>query len=111
MLDSGRLVIDGDIASLRRSTADVVVRVDGNVERFRAALQRRGIESTVQGADILVVAETDRDFDAVRDAVIEAECALRALKPRELSLEDVYIRTVSGLAEPAAEVAAVAGGS
>jgi len=111
MLDAGRLVVAGDIDSLRRSTADVVVRVDGDVERFRGALARRGIDSTVEGADIVIVAHSDREFDAVRDAVVETGCALRALKPRELTLEDVYIRTVSGLDAAPVEAAGVAGGT
>jgi ABC-2 type transport system ATP-binding protein len=111
MLDSGRLVIDGDIASLRRSTADVIVRVDGDAGKFLAALERRGIRYLAEGADIVVEAQADRDFDAVRDAIVEAECALRTLKPKELTLEDVYIRTVSGLSPNVAEPVHVDGGS
>ncbi len=111
MLDAGRLVIDGDIASLRRSTADVVVRIDGDTRRFLATLDRRGISFLAEGADIVVEAHSDSDFDAVRDAVVEAECALRALKPKELTLEDVYIRTVSGLSGVPDEPVAAGGGS
>jgi ABC-2 type transport system ATP-binding protein len=97
MLDTGRLVIDGDIASLRRTTSDVLVRIDGDASAFVAALARRGVEATLNGTDVLVAATTDGDFDAVRDAVVETNGSLRALKSRELSLEDVYIQTVSGL--------------
>jgi len=111
MLDAGRLVVAGDIAGLRRTTTDVLVRIDGDLERFRAALARRGIESVVQGAELVVTAQSDGDYDAIRDAVVETGAALRALKPRELSLEDVYIRTVGGLDAAPVEAAAVAGGS
>ncbi len=97
MLDAGRLVVADEIASLRRSSADVVLRVEGDVPRVRASLEKRGIASALHGADIVVEAATEQDYNAVRDAVVEADCALRALKPREFSLEDVYIRTVSGL--------------
>jgi ABC-2 type transport system ATP-binding protein len=97
MLDSGNLVVADDIASLRSSTSDVVVRIDGNAEKFLGVLRSKGISATQEGADILVKAISDQDYDAVRDAVVESSAALRALQPRELSLEDVYIRTVSGI--------------
>jgi hypothetical protein len=75
----------------------VLVRIDGDASAFVAALARRGVEATLNGTDVLVAATTDGDFDAVRDAVVETNGSLRALKSRELSLEDVYIQTVSGL--------------
>jgi ABC-2 type transport system ATP-binding protein len=109
MLDTGSLVIDGDIAGLRKTTSDVLVRIDGDVDAFMAALTRRGIPATLNGTDIMIAASSDRDFDAVRDAVIETNSALRALKPRELSLEDVYIQTVSGLHVEQREPAGIAG--
>ena len=112
MLDNGRLVIDGDIASLRRSTSDVVVRIEGSADRFLDSLKRRGVEAQVHGAEIVVAARNDQDFDAVRDAVVESEASLRALQPRELTLEDVYIRTVSGIPNEAElEEQVLAGGS
>jgi ABC-2 type transport system ATP-binding protein len=103
MLDSGNLVVADDILSLRRSTSDVVIRVDGNADQFLGALRGKGIAARQEGTEIVVEAHSDGDFDAVRDAVVEANVALRALQPRELSLEDVYIRTVSGLEVQAAE--------
>lgn len=100
MLDNGSLVVADDIASLRSSTSDVVIRIDGDTQRFIGILERRGVAARQDGAEIVVEARSDREFDAVRDAVVEAEVALRALQPRELSLEDVYIRTVTGLGAP-----------
>ncbi|CAN5778002.1 ABC transporter ATP-binding protein [soil metagenome] len=112
MLDSGSLVVAGDIADLRRTTADVVVRVDGDADALLRSLERRGIEARRQGAEILLSASSDEQFNAVRDAVVETGAALRALQPRELTLEDVYIRTVSGIAEAAQSAdRMVAGGS
>ncbi len=102
MLDSGRLVVADDVTHLRQTTADVVVRIDGSIPDLLNALGKRGIEATQQGSEVLLQARSDAEFDAVRDAVVEANAALRALQPRELSLEDVYIRTVSGLDAPVA---------
>ena len=109
MLDSGSLVVADDIASLRSSTADVVVRIDGNSAAFVQALSKRGLTAKEQGTEIIVEATSDDHFDAVRDAIVESDAALRLLQPRELSLEDVYIRTVSGVgvsAVPSERVAA-----
>jgi len=103
MLDSGNLVVADDIASLRSTTSDVVVRIDGNIESFLGALKRKGIAARHEGAEIVVEARADSEFDALRDAIVEANVALRALQPRELTLEDVYIRTVSGLGAPSQE--------
>lgn len=110
MLDSGSLVVADDIASLRSTTSDVVIRIDGSIPELITALQAKGIEATQQGSEILVSASSDAQFDAVRDAVVEARVALRALQPRELSLEDVYIRTVSGLGAPAEQPSEVVAG-
>ena len=110
MLDSGDLVIAGDVASLRSSTADVVVRVDGDTAALLESLSRKGLTARQQGAEIIVEATQDDQFDAVRDAVVEADAALRLLQPRELSLEDVYIRTVSGIGEEARSGDQVAAG-
>ena len=101
MLDSGDLVIAGDVASLRSSTAEVVVRIDGDTAALLESLSRKGLTARQQGTEIIVEATEDDQFDAVRDAVLEADAALRLLQPRELSLEDVYIRTVSGIGEVA----------
>ena len=112
MLDSGSLVVADDIASLRSSTAEVVVRIDGDLAAFQQALSRRGLSAAVQGAELIVDASSDGHFDAVRDSIVEAGAALRLLQPRELSLEDVYIRTVSGIGgAPASGDQVAAGGN
>ncbi|MEZ4569415.1 MAG: ABC transporter ATP-binding protein [Thermomicrobiales bacterium] len=112
MLDSGSLVVADDIANLRSTTADVVIRIDGARNGFMAALRARGIEATESGSEIVISASSDSEFDAVRDAVVESGVSLRALQPRELTLEDVYIRTVSGIERHTrTEDRAVAGGS
>lgn len=97
MLDSGRLVVDGEIAGLRRDTTDVLVRIDGDPDRFLGALATRGVQASLRNGEINVAHDDDSVFDAIRDAAIETDSAMRSLRPRERSLEDVYIETVSGL--------------
>jgi ABC-type uncharacterized transport system ATPase subunit len=101
MLDSGRLVIAGLIDSLRHDSTDVLVRVDGNQQQFIQALGQRGVQAQANGLDIVVARESDEVFDTIRDTVVESGFVMRQLRPRERSLEDVYIQTVSGLAESA----------
>jgi ABC-2 type transport system ATP-binding protein len=97
MLDSGRLVIAGLIDSLRYDSNDVLVRVDGNQQQFIQALGQRGVQAQANGLDIVVTRQSDEVFDVIRDTVVEAGVVMRQLRPRERSLEDVYIQTVSGL--------------
>lgn len=99
MLDSGRLVIAGMIDSLRHDSTDVLVRIDGNQQQFIQLLTRRGVEAQADGLDIVVVRRNDEIFDVIRDSVVESGVTMRQLRPRERSLEDVYIQTVSGLVD------------
>lgn len=109
MLDSGRLVVSGDIATLRSGGSDIVVRVDGDEEAFLAALVRRGATARRDATQIIVERGDDTVFDSIRDAAVETGCALRQLRGRERTLEDVYIQTVSGI-HAAAEPVEVADG-
>jgi ABC-2 type transport system ATP-binding protein len=99
MLDSGRLVIAGEIDNLRQDSTDVLVRIDGNQRQFIQALGRRGVEARENGLDIVVIRTGDEIFDIIRDTVVETGYVMRQLRPRERSLEDVYIQTVSGLTD------------
>lgn len=105
MLDSGRLIVSDSINTLRQGSTDIQVRVDGDQADFVRGLQERQISASVSGNDIFVERQSDEVFDAIRDLAADLGVALRMLKARERSLEDVYIQTVSGLnaAVPAPE--------
>lgn len=95
MLDSGRLVVADRVETLRQGSTDIQVRVDGDQEDFAARLRQRRVVAQVSGNDIFVERESDEVFDAIRDVAADLGIALRMLRPRERSLEDVYIQTVS----------------
>lgn len=102
MLDHGRLVVAGNIASLRAGGGDIIVRVDGNMTGFMDCLSERGVTAETMANEIVVKANGDDEiYDAIRDAVVASGSTLRQLRSQQRSLEDVYIQTVSGLAEPA----------
>ena len=99
MVNNGRKIIDGNINTLMRGGSDVIVRIDGDTPAFAQRLNGHGFETRLSGADIIIsiadAAPEDRLFDVVRDAAVDMNVPLRALRPRERSLEDVYIETVS----------------
>lgn len=95
MLDSGRLVVADTIEHLRQGATDIQVRIDGDIEEFTNRLKARRVAARVSGSEILVERESDEVFDAIRDVAADLGVALRMLRPRERSLEDVYIQTVS----------------
>lgn len=95
MLDSGRLVVADTIEHLRQGATDIQVRIDGDIEEFTTRLKARRVTARVSGSEILVERESDEVFDAIRDVAADLGVALRMLRPRERSLEDVYIQTVS----------------
>ena len=98
MLDAGRLVVADSIHALRAGSTDILVRIDGDEEAFVAQLVARQITAELSGHDILVAHDSDEVYDAIRDVAVDLGAALRQLRPRERSLEDVYIQNVGGLA-------------
>jgi len=111
MVDRGKLVISGRIDDLMRGGGDIIVRVDGDATAMIERLAARGISSRASGLEIIVASNAvsgDMLYDAIRDAVVELDVPLRSLRGRERSLEDVYIQTVSGVAD-AEELAATVG--
>jgi hypothetical protein len=79
-----------------------MVRIDGDAHAFVARLTALGgeaVPSTAEDAsagDLLVRFEGDQTYDAVRDAAADAGVALRSLRKRARTLEDLYLGTVGG---------------
>jgi ABC-2 type transport system ATP-binding protein len=99
MVNQGRLVISGRIDDLMQGGGDVVVRVDGDQQRFAARLSDKGVRATVGELEVVVAIDGHEPtdvYDLIRDTVIELDLPLRSLRGRERSLEDVYIQTVGG---------------
>jgi ABC-2 type transport system ATP-binding protein len=96
MLDDGRLVVADRIQTLLQGSTDILVRIDGDQAAFMHGLAAKQIQSDTSGRDIYVVHDSDEVYDAIRDVAADLGVALRLLKTRERSLEDVYIQTVSG---------------
>ncbi len=103
MLDSGRLVIANDINALRQDSDDIMVQISGDRDQFVSELTARGLRVRTDVRDIVVSFDNEDVFDVIRDAAVETGSGLRRMRPRERSLEDVYIQTVSGISDAPAE--------
>ncbi len=90
VLDGGHVTEEGTISVFTQETRSLIIEVDDKRDELVAALAKRGIEATVQGASIVVEQESEEDYDAIRDAVVEADARLRRMAPRRGSLTDIF---------------------
>ena len=90
VLDGGHVVEEGEVSRFTRETQTIYVDVDDRRDELRAALVRRGIEASVDGASVVVELEDDEQYDGIRDAVVEADARLRRLAPRRHTLTEIF---------------------
>ena len=90
VLEGGQVAEEGTVAGFTQETSTIVIDVDDGREALAAALARRGIESVLEGASVVVELESEELYDAVRDAVVEADVRLRRLAPRRGGLTDIF---------------------
>ncbi len=90
VLDGGHVTEEGTLSLFTQETRSLIIDVDDKRDELVAALAKRGIEATVQGASIVVEQESEEDYDAIRDAVVEADARLRSMAPRRGSLTDIF---------------------
>jgi ABC-2 type transport system ATP-binding protein len=92
VLQGGRLVHAGEVAHFTKETETVFLEVDGNREALVAALERRGVAVTHEGAGLTIEGREDSVYDHVRDALVEAQAPLRRLAPRRHALTELFER-------------------
>jgi ABC-2 type transport system ATP-binding protein len=113
ILSGGRLVMAEPMAAIGTGATELIVRVEGNPAPFRAALDQAGLPSRMAEDDALVPGEFlvplegDRVYDLIRDVAAERGDAIRTLRPRARTLEDVYLGNVEA-AEAQREAASAA---
>ncbi|MPY94939.1 MAG: ATP-binding cassette domain-containing protein [Acidimicrobiia bacterium] len=117
ILAGGEVAAAGPLDELRGAGSGVVVEVQDGAEALVAALTARGFEAVAVDARVEVAPNAlgeDALYDAVRDAVAEAEVQLRRLRARRATLEDVFLgldRVPAAVALAASPLAApLAGG-
>lgn len=92
MLDHGRLVQHGAVASLVQGGNDIDVQIDGDVEAFSSRLVAAGMAIRRNGSDVLVQAVDETAYDIIRDTAVDLDISLRKLGASSRSLEDVYVQ-------------------
>lgn len=104
ILDQGRLVSAQPLGGIGEIGGEVVVEIDGDRERFAHAISGRGV--TVREADselgvreIVIDVDDEQVYDLIRDVAVEQRVALRSLRPRSRTLEDIYLGDVGAMRE------------
>jgi hypothetical protein len=70
----------------------VFIEVDTHREQLIGALEKRGVQVTVDGGGLTIAGADESVYDEVRDALVEAEAPLRRLAPRRRALTELFRR-------------------
>ena len=90
VLQGGRVVKSGKVAEYTAETQTLFIEVDGNRERFVAALKTRGVLVAVGKGGVAVKGFDEELFALVRDALVEAEAPLRRMAPGRRQLAELF---------------------
>ncbi len=104
ILDGGRLVTSQPLEDLGTIGGEIVVRIDGDRQAFASVLEREGVGirqgDLDMGRDELIVEATDeRVYDLIRDLAVHQGAALRGIRSRSRTLEDIYLGDVGAARE------------
>ena len=94
VLDGGHVMEQGEVSEFTRETQTIYIDVDDHRDELRAALGRRGIEATIEGASVVVELEEEEQYDSIRNAIVESDARLRRLAPRRHTLTEIFRREV-----------------
>ena len=90
VLNGGRVTEEGAVSQFTQETQAVYIDVDDHRDELVATLAKRGIQASLQGTSLVVEQESAEQYDAIRDAVVEADARLRRLAPRRHGLTDIF---------------------
>ena len=93
VLDGGRVTEEGAVSRFTQETQTLYIEVDDHRDELVVALAKRGIQATVEGSSVAMEQKSEEQYDAIRDAVVEADARLRRLGPRRHGLTDIFRST------------------
>jgi len=107
IIDQGRLISAQPLGQMEVIGGEAIVHIDGDQAAFRRGLEAQGItvrEADVElGANDLVVdVHNEAIYDAIRDLAVAQGVALRSLRNRSRSLEDIYLSDIGAAREEVA---------
>jgi ABC-2 type transport system ATP-binding protein len=92
VLQGGQLMHAGEVDFFTKETEQVFIEVDNNREQLVAALQQRGITVKHDGTGFTIEGADESVYDHVRDALVDAQAALRRMAPRRRALTELFER-------------------
>jgi ABC-2 type transport system ATP-binding protein len=95
VLDAGRVVHQGEVASFTQETETVYVEVTSRQDEFRAALLERHVESRLEGRTVVVPDVVDERYDLIRDALAASGAPLHRMAPHRRTLVELFQTDVS----------------
>ena len=90
VLEGGRVAQMGAVSGFTQETHTLYIDVDDHRDELIAALARRDIIASVDGLSVIVEQDSEEQYDAIRDAVVEVDARLRRLAPRRHQLTDIF---------------------
>ena len=93
VLDGGHVTEEGAVSQFTQETQTILIEVDDKRDELVATLAKTGIQATVEGSLVVVELEGEEQYDAIRDAIVEADARLRRLAPRRHRLTDIFRST------------------
>ncbi len=90
VLEGGQVARSGAVAEYTAETRTLFIELDGNRDRFVAALRDRGVAVGVGKGGVAVQGSDEDLCDLVRDALVEAEAPLRRMAPRRRELAELF---------------------
>jgi ABC-2 type transport system ATP-binding protein len=90
VLEAGRLLRTGTVASLTTETATLAVRVTEGEAALVDELRRRGLAPTSEHGALILEGVTPEGYDALRDALVASNALLYSMAPRQHSLTEVF---------------------
>jgi len=90
VIDSGRLVRSGPVASFTERTQVLVVEVEGDSSALAQRLREDGLTLKQEDGRILVGLEGESTYDLIRDAIADLGLALLCLEQGRQTLEDLF---------------------
>ncbi len=104
ILDAGRLVTAQPLGGIGAIGGEVIVEIDGDLDAFAGLIQQQGVtvrpwDTETGGREIVVQVDDERVYDLIRDVAVHQNVALRSLRARSRSLEDIYLGDVGAMRE------------
>lgn len=105
ILDGGRLLASQPLGDVNAQTGEIALQLESGADAFAEALAAQGIqakrfESETSSYDqLLIRADEERVYDAVRDIAVAQQAVIRGMRSQARSLEDLYLGNVGAARE------------